>query len=73
MDVDQWLEYGYRQGWCGPPVCYTHDCIPMSEQEDNEFSDGGDPCMHIIRLYDGLEVKNSIEEHHSPSVWRALS
>lgn len=67
---DEWIQEGIKQGWCGPPVCYTHDSFPISEQEDEEFGDGGDPCMHMIRLYESLEHKKAIEESHSPSQWR---
>ena len=34
LDYDEWMTYGIKKGWCGPPVCYTHDGLPMSEQED---------------------------------------
>jgi hypothetical protein len=27
--------------------------------------------MHILRLYEDLEMKKAVEENHSPSVWRA--
>ena len=36
VDFDLWLKYGIEQGFCGPPVCYTHDGIPTSEEEDLE-------------------------------------
>jgi hypothetical protein len=42
----------------------------MSEEEDDEFADGSDPCMHIIRLYEDDEHKIKIESVHSPSIWR---
>jgi hypothetical protein len=45
----------------------------MSETEMEEFEDGGDPCLHIIRLYEDTDQKKSIEEIHSPSVWRATN
>jgi len=40
LDYDEWMTYGIKKGWCGPPVCYTHDGLPMSEQEDVEFGEG---------------------------------
>lgn len=71
MDLEEWLEYGYAQGWCGPTVCEPHDGLPTSEEEDADYENGGDPCIHIIRLYEDKGVKNAVEQNHAPSVWRA--
>lgn len=71
IDFDAWLEIGMEKGWCGPPVCETHDCFPMSEEEYLEMDLHGEaPCMHMIRLYDDNDHRTQIEEAHSPSVWR---
>lgn len=72
MDLEQWMEYGWQRGYCGPPVCYTHDGIPLSGEEielDEEY--GGDYCVHVLRLYDGYDQAVDIETNHSPTVWRA--
>lgn len=73
MTLYEWLEYGYKQGFCGPAVCYTHDGIPTTEQEDEQWLEGLDPCMHIIRLYEEESPKEDVEANHTPSVWRALN
>jgi hypothetical protein len=70
MTFDEWITYGIEKGWCGPPVCYTHDGLPMSEHEMQGFDDGEDPCMHIVRMYEDIDMKNEIEDNHSPSQWR---
>jgi len=72
MDItfDEWISYGIGKGWCGPPVCYTHDGLPMSEQEYAEFDEGQDPCTHVVRMYEDIDMKKNIEENHSPSQWR---
>ena len=70
MTFDEWITYGIKKGWCGPPVCYTHDGLPMSEQEYTEFDEGQDPCTHIVRMYEDIDMKKSIEDNHSPSQWR---
>lgn len=72
MTFDEWIEAGLEQGFCGPPVCHTHDGLPMSNQEDDSWNDGKDPCIHIIRLYLDAEHKTSIERDHAPSQWRNL-
>ena len=72
MSLEEWLEYGHVNGWVGPPVCETHDGLPMSASEEEEFSTGdGDPCIHVLRLYESTDVKKDVEENHSPSIWRA--
>jgi hypothetical protein len=72
MQYQDWLKLGIEQNWCGPAVCYTHDGLPTSESEDQEFEEG-DPCIHIIRLYEDDEVKAGVEANHSPSIWRATN
>ncbi len=70
MTFDEWIAYGIEKGWCGPPVCYTHDGLPMSEQEYAEFDEGQDPCTHVVRMYEDIDMKKEIEDNHSPSQWR---
>lgn len=70
MDFDAWLKMGLENKWVGPPVCSTHDGLPSTEDEDNAWDEGDDPCIHILRLYvDDLEAM-LVEQNHSPSVWR---
>jgi hypothetical protein len=71
ISFEDWLHLGYSNGWVGPPICDTHDGTPISEQEFAQFEDGGDPCVHILRLYEDAEIKQQVEESHSPSIWRA--
>ena len=69
ISFDEWMAIGITNGWCGPPVCYTHDGVPMSEYEENEFEES-DPCLHIVRLYEDDEAMRAVESNHSPSSWR---
>jgi hypothetical protein len=69
IGFDEWLKIGMDKGWCGPAVCYTHDGLPTSAKEDEELYEG-DPCVHIIRLYEDIDNKKEIEVNHSPSQWR---
>lgn len=69
MEFSEWMKIGIEKGWCGPPVCYTHDGLPMSTSEEEEFIEG-DPCIHIIRMYESKEIADAVVENHSPSIWR---
>ena len=73
INFDDWLQQGLSSGFCGPAICYPHDGLPLTELEDEQFAEGGDPCIHILRLYEDLEIKSAVEENHSPSVWRATN
>ena len=71
MTRDEWLRLGFENGWVGPVVCESHDGLPLTQEESDEIWNGEDPCIPVLRLYDDLEKKRLVEEHHSPSVWRA--
>jgi hypothetical protein len=42
----------------------------MSRSEDEEFGEGLDPCIHIIRMYEDEQHKTEVEKEHAPSEWR---
>jgi len=69
MTFDEWVQAGTAAGWCGPPVCQTHDGTPLSDAEADAFEEN-DPCIHIIRLYADDATKTAVETDHSPSQWR---
>jgi hypothetical protein len=71
-DYDTWIRQGMAHGWCGPSVCFTHDGVPSTLDEDLEYVEG-EPCLHIIRLYEDADTKAAVEANHSPSVWRATN
>ena len=70
MTFEEWIKFGFDQGWCGPDVCETHDGLPLTEAQAEEF-ETSDPCIYIVRLYDSPEIKAAVEAAHSPSKWRA--
>jgi len=43
----------------------------MSMDEDEEFCEGGDPCIHVVRMYDDHIHRLAIESNDSPTNWRA--
>ena len=49
-DVRDWIDYGIRQGWV-TEACLTHDGIPSTPEEDEQWEDGSDPCQHLLRLW----------------------
>lgn len=55
MDFETWLAIGREQGYCSMPACNTHDWVPQTPAELAEWDDGGDPCVHVIRLYESPE------------------
>ena len=69
LTYNQWIAIGIEQGWCGPAVCYTHDGLPTTADEDDEFQEA-DPCIYIVRLYEDHETRLAIENNHSASNWR---
>ena len=47
----EWLREGIEQGWVSEPFCNTHNGDPyMTEEEEQEWETGGDPCQHVIKL-----------------------
>lgn len=70
MTYDEWIQIGLKNRFCGPAICETHDGLPMTLEEEDEFFKGFDPCIHIIRLYEDPEIADLVEDNHSPSNWR---
>jgi hypothetical protein len=62
MDFDAWILYGQQNNWCSTIVCDTHTGAPLSEAESEEFSDGFDPCVLIVRLYESPKEREEVLE-----------
>ena len=46
-----WLKQGVQNGWVSEPFCNTHDGDPyMTEEEEQEWENGGDPCLFVVKL-----------------------
>lgn len=65
MTFDEWLSIGERNGWTSDPKCYFHDSLPLTEEEDDEIGEGGDPCIHVLRLYPDPLTRQLAKEHMS--------
>ena len=50
-EFEIWLENGIERGWVTEPFCNTHEGDPyMSEEEQEEWEAGGDPCQVVIKI-----------------------
>jgi len=50
-EFEIWLDNGIERGWITQPFCNTHDGDPyMTEEEEKEWGEGGDPCQPVIKL-----------------------
>jgi hypothetical protein len=65
-----WIKLGIKKGWCGPPICITHDGIPTTPEQDAELDGGHDPCINMIRIYEDNIEQLLVEDNHQESVWR---
>jgi len=66
-----WLENGIKNGWISPPVCSTHDGVPLTElEEDTMFYDSNDVCVYVSRLYESQAQRLEVERNNCPIAWR---
>lgn len=49
---DNWLSYGYEMGWISQPVCYWHDMVPLSEEEEAILEEDDELCALVMRFYE---------------------
>jgi len=50
MEFEIWLKNGFDRGWISDVFCNTHDGAPMTEEEMQEWDEGGDPCSFQVRV-----------------------
>jgi hypothetical protein len=50
LEFEIWLKNGFDRGWVSDVFCNTHDGSPMTEEEMQEWDEGGDPCSFQVRL-----------------------
>jgi hypothetical protein len=51
MEMGEWYQIGIDNGWITEQFCMTHDGDPyMTEEEQQEWEDGGDPCCFVIKF-----------------------
>ena len=50
-EFGNWLQLGIDKNWITEPFCMTHDGDPyMTEYEEQEWENGGDPCCHVVKF-----------------------
>jgi hypothetical protein len=50
-EFQAWLVAGINKGWITEPFCNTHDGDPyMTEEEEKEWEEGGDPCCYVVKF-----------------------
>jgi hypothetical protein len=62
MTFDEWIKTGYDLGYCSPPVCSTHDGTPTTATEDEQWEEGDDPCLHVVRLYNTSKKRKALKQ-----------
>lgn len=54
LNIDEfqiWFQNGVDRGWITDMFCATHEGAPiLSEEEEKEWEDGGDPCQFVVRI-----------------------
>jgi hypothetical protein len=45
-----WIKFGYRKGWVSDVFCDTHEGPPLSDEEMQEWEEGGDPCSFHVKV-----------------------
>lgn len=49
-DFMTWLRHGITSKFCSMPFCETHEGAPLSKEESDQFDNGDDPCLNMVRL-----------------------
>jgi hypothetical protein len=60
IDYFEWRDLGISKGWISDPFCDTHDAGYMTEEEEEAWENGEDPCMFVFRIYEeniGQDIK----------------
>lgn len=52
LEFEIWLKNGYDRGWISDVFCDTHDGPPMSDEEMQEWDEGGDPCSFHVKVHE---------------------
>lgn len=65
---DEWLAEGIEAGFCTRPVCDTHDGVPWTDEEAEQWEEGWDPCAPVVRLDPPAELVGAGREDLAPTL-----
>jgi len=51
MTWHEWLQTGIDNGWVSPVQCATHEGVPTTDDEDEQYDEGDDPCLPVLRVW----------------------
>ncbi len=51
IEFNNWLDTGINKGWISKPVCATHEGLPATPEEEEEWDQGYDPCSTGVRIW----------------------
>lgn len=71
MTFKEWLQQGIDQGWVSAINCVTHNWVPLTKEEDEEFTEGFDPCVAGIRIWDasGFDMADDLDPHNNCQIF----
>jgi hypothetical protein len=52
MNFFEWRDFGIAKGWISEPFCDTHDAGHLTDEEEQAWEDGQDPCMPVFRIWE---------------------
>jgi hypothetical protein len=62
MDYFDWRDLGIANGWISEPFCDTHDSGYMTDEEEQAWENGEDPCMMVFRIYEDKIETDSYQQ-----------
>jgi hypothetical protein len=65
MNYFDWRDLGISKGWISEPFCDTHNAGPITDEEEQAWEDGQDPCMFVFRIYEEKIGHEIVENQES--------
>jgi hypothetical protein len=63
MDYFEWRDLGISKEWISDPFCDTHEAGPITDEEEQAWENGDDPCMFVFRIYEEkIRHDNKVQE-----------
>lgn len=50
LEFEIWYENGVERGWISEVFCNTHEGPPLTDEEAQEWEEGGDPCSFHVKI-----------------------